>query len=80
MKILRLLNSKNFSIILVLLFTAITHAEDKPVDIWKIDNEEIENNSVDSESKTSEGDQNNEVGIFDMQSKKKKIQSNLRII
>ncbi len=72
MKILRLLNSKNFSIILVLLFTAITHAEDKPVDIWKIDNEKIENSSVDSESKTSENDQNNEVGIFDMQSKKKK--------
>ena len=37
MKILKLLNKKYFSIILIILFVQITQAEEKPVDIWNID-------------------------------------------
>ena len=37
MKILKLLNKKNFSIIFIFLLGLSTYAEDKPVDIWNID-------------------------------------------
>ena len=37
MKILRLLNRKNLSIIFILFLGCISNAEDKPVDIWNID-------------------------------------------
>ena len=36
MKILKLLNRINYLIILIFLLTSILHAEDKPVDIWNI--------------------------------------------
>ena len=36
MKILKLLNRINYLIILIFLLTSISHAEDKPVDIWNI--------------------------------------------
>ena len=43
MKILRLLNKKNLSIITIYLLSTITVvAEDKPVDIWNIDKKETE--------------------------------------
>ena len=42
MKILKLLNKKNFLILFFLFFTSITNAEEKPVDIWNIDKKEIE--------------------------------------
>ena len=42
MKTLKLLNKKNLSIIIIsLLSTFSTIAEDKPVDIWNIDKKEI---------------------------------------
>ena len=48
MKILKLLNKKNFSIIFFFLLGLSTYAEDKPVDIWNIEktktNQEITNN------------------------------------
>ena len=46
MKISKLLNKKYFSIILILLFGASAGAEDKPVDIWNIENEKIEKKSI----------------------------------
>ena len=45
MKILRLLNKKNFSIILFSLLCFSVNAEDQPVDIWNIDKEKIEDSS-----------------------------------
>ena len=42
MKILKLLNKKNFLILFFLFFTSISNAEEKPVDIWNIDKKEIE--------------------------------------
>ena len=42
MKILKLLNKKNLSIIIIsLLFPLSSIAEDEPVDIWNIDKKEI---------------------------------------
>ena len=37
MKILKLLNKKYFTIILVLLLSVVSYAEEQPVDIWNID-------------------------------------------
>ncbi len=68
MKISRLLNKKYFSIILIFFLSFNTYAEDKPVDIWNVEekenssNELITNNSSKPESETD---------IFSMQSKKK---------
>jgi hypothetical protein len=43
MKILKLLNKKNLSIIFLFLFSSVeSFAEEKPVDIWNIDAKEIE--------------------------------------
>ena len=43
MKILKLLNKKNLSIIVIsLIFPFLSIAEDEPVDIWNIDKKEIE--------------------------------------
>ena len=41
MKILKLLNRKNFSIVLIFFLSFSVYAEDKPVDIWNIDKEKI---------------------------------------
>ena len=73
MKILRLLNKKNFSIILALLFTIASYAEEQPVDIWNIDTKNIESNSPKSEINDSENGQiklNTESEIYKMQSQK----------
>ena len=70
MKILKLLNKKNLSIIIIsLLSTFPTIAEDKPVDIWNIDKKEAET-SVEkdiSEEKKNETSENN---IYQMQADK----------
>ena len=43
MKILKLLNKKNLSIIIIFLLSFVSAiAEDKPVDIWNIDKKEAE--------------------------------------
>ncbi len=67
MKILKLLNKKNLSIIVIsLLSTFSTIAEDKPVDIWNIDKKEIETSA---EKKISEEKINeiSESSIYKMQ-------------
>ena len=48
MKILRLLNKIYFSIIFFLLLAINSFAEEKPVDIWNIDQDKIENDSLNS--------------------------------
>ncbi len=71
MKILKLLNKKNLSIIIVsLLLSFPTIAEEKPVDIWNIDKEESETISEENLSveKNEEISQNS---IYKMQSEKK---------
>ena len=71
MKILRLLNKKYFSIILILFLSINVYAEDKPVDIWNIEEKEkIENLS--NKSITNEvSESKTESDIFSMYSKKK---------
>ena len=49
MKILKLLNKKNLSIVVIfLIFPFLSIAEDEPVDIWNIDKKEIENTREES--------------------------------
>tara|TARA_B100001059_G_C17791483_1_gene560426 strand:- start:16 stop:1791 length:1776 start_codon:yes stop_codon:yes gene_type:complete len=74
MKISRLLSKKNFSIIFVFLIGFSSYAEDKPVDIWNLDKEQIEENI----STTSNSTDNiledeiviNESSIYKSQNKK----------
>ena len=72
MKILKLLNKKNLSIIIIYLFSSLlVLAEDKPVDIWNIDKKEIE--SITETNILSEKiDAGIENSIYDMQADKKK--------
>ena len=69
MKILKLLNKKNLSIIIFSLFSFSSIAEDKPVDIWNINKQEAEiiseeNLSVEKKEEISES------SIYKMQSDK----------
>ena len=76
MKILRLLNKKFLSVLVFSLFSVSVIAEEKPVDIWNIEKEKSDNNSVKDESLKNlndEDESNSETDIFNMQSKKKKI-------
>jgi len=81
MKILKLLNKKNLSIIIFsLLITSSPFAEDKPVDIWNIDKKEV--NTISEENLSDENKQEiSESGIYKMQSDKKedsiKLESDL---
>jgi hypothetical protein len=72
MKTLKLLNKKNLSIIIIYILSSLPGiAEDKPVDIWKIDDKEMEtaeelNSSIKKIEKISES------SIYEMQAGKKK--------
>ena len=72
MKILKLLNNKYLSIIIIFLFSSIfAIAEDQPIDIWNIDKKSIE---AESELNTSDEKikPKTESNIYDMQANKKK--------
>ena len=74
MKILKLLNNKKKIIFfLIFLFIPISFAEDKPIDIWNIDKEKVEDNQS-SEKNILETSDNNkklfESDIYKMQSEK----------
>ena len=73
MKILKLLNSKYLSILLLIfLNTFNANAEDKPIDIWNIDENEIEESSTSNNQNNLETN-NTEISqpsIFDLQSEK----------
>ncbi len=74
MKILKLLNKINFTIIFIFSLSFLAYAEDEPVDIWNIEKKKIENKSISSEvsnNNESELPIKSESDIFKMQSKKK---------
>ncbi len=80
MRILKLLNNKFFLTIFIL-FSFYSYAEEEPVDIWNIDKENIEQNSL---KETADNQINtNEISIYEMQSKKKveniKLDQNLNL-
>jgi hypothetical protein len=69
MKILKLLNKKNLSIIIFSLFSFSSFAEDKPVDIWNIEKQETEN--ISEENLSIENKQVvSESSVYKMQSDK----------
>ena len=73
MKILKLLNNKYLSILLLIfLSTFNANAEDKPIDIWNIDENEIEESSASNNQNNLEtnNDDISQPSIFDLQSEK----------
>ncbi|MGL3827398.1 hypothetical protein [Candidatus Pelagibacter communis] len=73
MKILKLLNNKYLSILLLIfLSTFNANAEDKPIDIWNIDENEIEESSISNNQNNLETNNTaiSQPSIFDLQSEK----------
>jgi hypothetical protein len=75
MKILKLLNSKYLSILLLIFLTTVTvNAEDEPIDIWNIDQNKIEENSSSNNLnnlETNSGDAEiTQPSIFELQTEK----------
>ena len=69
MKILKLLNKKNLSIVILSLFSLPSFAEDKPVDIWNLEKQEVE--TISEENLSIENKQDvSESSIYKMQSDK----------
>ncbi|MDC2985153.1 hypothetical protein OAY24_00385 [Candidatus Pelagibacter sp.] len=81
MKILKLLNKKNFLILFFLFFTSIANAEEKPVDIWNIDKKEIEEKNTTNNAEISNGEnilqESIEPSVFGMQNQNQKSIINL---
>ena len=72
MRILKLLNKKYFSIIIIFLLSSLNViAEDQPIDIWNIDKKAIETTSEDISSNEITG-ATAESNIYNMQADKKK--------
>ena len=72
MRILKLLNKKYFSIIIIFLMSSVNViAEDQPIDIWNIDKKAIETTSEDISSNEITG-ATAESNIYNMQADKKK--------
>ena len=72
MKTLKLLNKKNFSIIIFsLIASTISFAEDKPVDIWNIEKKEVETISEENLSNENSNEEISENNVYRMQSDKK---------
>ena len=73
MKILKLLNSKYLSILLITVLLGFNvKAEDKPIDIWNVDNNIEKTNSNKSENnKKSNDEKATNSNIYDLQSQKK---------
>ena len=73
MRILRLLNKKNFLIIIISFFSIVTFAEEQPVDIWNLEKEKVEKKTISEEAAldtNSEQPKDSGKSIYDMQSKK----------
>ncbi len=80
MKILKSLNKNFFQIILVFFLCLNSIAEEKPVDIWNVENNENRtenNNSTSINKETNQTEIENEQDIFKMQSLKKDDQIKL---
>jgi len=72
MKTLKLLNKKNFSIIIFsIIASTISFAEDKPVDIWNIEKKEVETISEENLSEENSNEEISENNVYRMQSDKK---------
>ena len=75
MKTSKLLNKKYFSIILILLFGLSSYAEEKPVDIWNIEQKEIEKESLEKNLETSKNkiqiNENEDSNIYNIESQEK---------
>ncbi|MDA8737804.1 hypothetical protein N9M42_01985 [Candidatus Pelagibacter bacterium] len=72
MKILKLLNKKNLSIVIFSLISFSSFAEDKPVDIWNLEKQEVE--TISEENLSIENKQElSESSIYKMQSDKKEV-------
>tara|TARA_Y100000992_G_scaffold230921_1_gene162076 strand:- start:1056 stop:2822 length:1767 start_codon:yes stop_codon:yes gene_type:complete len=70
MKILKLLNKRYFTIILFL-FSTVAHTEEKPVDIWNIDEKKLESDTIEiSKEAVPNSNTTNGTSIYEMQSKK----------
>ena len=75
MKILKLLNSKYLSILLLIFLTTVNvNAEDEPIDIWNIDQNKIEENSSSNNPNNLETNSSHaeitQPSIFELQSEK----------
>ena len=72
MKILKLLNSKYLSILLIIFFYSLnSKAEDEPIDIWNIDKNKIEEvQSTSNEIKETIDTKIKKSSIYDLQSQK----------
>ncbi len=70
MKILRLLNKFYLSVILIFILSNFSFAEEEPIDIWKIENQEGETNLVNNNNENEESSIS-ETDIYKMQSQKK---------
>ncbi len=73
MKISKLLNKKNISIIFILFMGWSAYAEEQPVDIWNIDKKKIEVNKSSNElviKENSKIESDNQFNIYNMQSQK----------
>ena len=74
MKISKLLNKNCLSIILILLFGINSFAEEQPVDIWNIDKDKLETNSLSDDDKSPKEEKVIETefksDVFKMQSDK----------
>ena len=76
MRILKLLNKKNFTIIFISLLSIIAYADDQPVDIWNIEKKDVKDKSVTDESITESDSllkKDSELDIYKMQSDKKDL-------
>ena len=81
MKILKLLNKKNFFNLFFLFFISFTNAEEKPVDIWNIDKKEIEEKNIINNSEILNGEnilqESIEPSVFGKQNQNQKSIINL---
>ena len=72
MKILKLLNKKYFSIILILLLGLSSYAEEQPIDIWNIDKKKIDEESLKDNAENSKEEieikDNSNSSVYNMQS------------
>ena len=75
MKTSKLLNKKYFSIILILLFGLSSNAEENPVDIWNIEEKQVEKESLEKNLETSKNkiqiNENEDSNIYNIESQEK---------
>ena len=73
MKILKLLNSNYLTILLIIFLLSFSaKGEDKPIDIWDIDQSKVDETNSDSDlnNKENDGEQKTQSNIYDLQSQK----------